>query len=304
MIKRPINRPGIILPLKNPPFRTVRHVVRRMASLPIPREAKIIVDGSDPPILEKVRTLASENGLPYLHAPGNKHVAIDTGIRKLKQRAKIDIVIVLDDDSLIDANWVEIATKLLGRYDIVWGFGKCMEQDFVAGFVNIDLNVMVSLLGRQYWLESGVYAFRQDAYLNADGFGQMGINTLSDDHTLAVRFARKGKSLNVNPSLHHRLLNHRGPKEWFKQKIRWMGEILLISIRNVFLSLLSLPLAFSSPFLMWKASKITKLSFPAKTYLTAPVVFGLYTLAMLIAYRRIVQGRGISWKGRQYQYNL
>ncbi|NVM52448.1 MAG: glycosyltransferase family 2 protein [Candidatus Helarchaeota archaeon] len=304
MIRPSITRFGIILPLKNPPFRAVQHVIRRIASLPIPNDAKIIVDGSAPRIVEKVRALASENRLPFLHALGNKHVAIDTGIRELIHRANIDAVIVLDDDSLIDARWIAVATKLLARHDIVWGFGICKERDFIAGFVNIDLNIMVALFDREYWLESGVYAFRLDAYQDVNGFGKAGVGALSEDHALTVRFAQKGRKLDVNSALHHRLLNHRDLKDWFRQKIRWMGEILLISRRNIFLSLLSIPLVFISPFLMLKASKITRLSFPAKSYFTAPAAFAAYTIAMLIAYRRIIRGGGISWKGQKYQYNL
>ncbi|MFX1294894.1 MAG: glycosyltransferase [Promethearchaeota archaeon] len=304
MIRQSITKPGIILPLKNPPLQAVRHVIRRIASLPIPTNAKIVVDGSIPSIGEKIQVLSSENDLPYLYASGNKHVAIDIGIQELRHRAKIDAVIVLDDDSLIDARWVVIATKLLARHDIVWGFGVCKERDYVGGFVNIDLNVMVALLAREYWLESGVYAFRLDAYLNVGGFNQTAARALSDDHALVVRFARKGRTLDINPALHHRLLNHRGLKDWFKQKIRWMGEILFISRRNIFLSLISLLLAFCSPLLMWKASKITRLSFPARTYFTAPAAFAAYTIALLIAYRRIIRSGGIDWKDQKYQYNL
>ena len=304
MVRPSINKLGIVLPVKNPPLVILRHVIRRIASLPIPVDAKIVIDGSTPPIAEKIRGLALENGLPYLYAPGSKHAAIDVGIQELRNRAKIDAVIVLDDDSLINARWIAIATDLLTRYDIVWGFGICKERDFVGGFVNIDLNVMVALLEREYWLESGVYAFRLDAYQEVNGFGKSGVKALSEDHALAVRFAQKGRTLDVNSALHHRLLSHRGLKDWFRQKIRWMGEILLISRRNVLLSLLSLPLAVVSPLLMWKASKITRLSFPARSYFTAPAAFGAYTIALLIAYRRIARGRGITWKGRKYQYNL
>ena len=304
MIRPIITSPGIILPLKNPPFKVLPLVIKQIATLPIPSDAKIIIDGSDPQIGEKVRKLTSKYNLKYLYIPGNKHVAIDRGIRELEGQSKIDAAIILDDDSLTDAGWVEKASKLLSKYDIVWGFGVCKDKGIVSGFVNIDLNVMVALLDREYWLESGVYAFRLDAYHDVKGFGESGINALSDDHALAVRFTQKNRTLDVNSTLYHRLLNHRGLKDWFKQKIRWMGEILLISHRNVFLSLLAIPLALTSPLLMWKASKITRLSFPARSYFTAPIAFAAYTLALLMAYRRIAQGRGIGWKGRIYDYNL
>jgi len=304
MIRPSITSPGIILPLKNPPFQVLPQVIRRITTLPISNDAKVVIDGSAPQISEKVQALVSKHDLNYLHIPGNKHVAIDRGIQELHKQSMIDAVIVLDDDSLINTSWVTVAIKLLSESDLVWGFGVCKEKGIIAGFMNIDLNVMVALLNREYWLESGVYAFRLDAYHDVKGFGEKGINALSDDHALTVRFTQKNRTLDVNSTLHHRLLNYRGLKEWFKQKIRWMGEILLISHRNVFLSLLAIPLALTSPLLMWKASKITRLSFPARSYFTAPAAFAAYTLALFIAYRRIAGGRGIDWKGHIYQYNL
>ncbi len=304
MIRPPIANSGIILPLKNPSLLVLPQVIRRIANLPISSEAKIVIDGSDPKISEKVWTLVSKYDLNYLHITGNKHVAIDRGIKELLEQSRIDAAIILDDDSLIDARWVTRATRLLSQHDIVWGFGVCKDPGVIAGFVNIDLNIMVALLDREYWLESGVYAFRLDAYHDVEGFGERGINTLSDDHALMIRFSQKSRTLEVNPALHHRLLNHRGLLAWFKQKIRWMGEILLISHRNVFLSLLSIPLALTSPLLMWKAARITRLSFPRRSFFTAPFVFAAYTLAMLIAYRRIARGRGIKWQGQIYHYNL
>jgi len=299
-----INNIGIILPLKNPPLRSIQHVIRRISSLPIPPENKIIMDGSDPIISEKIQTMIFEKSLIYLTANGNKHVAIELCIQELRSRSKIDAVIVIDDDTLIDVRWVEIAKNLLEGYDMVWGFGVCKDSGFIAGFVNIDLNIMVALLNQEYWLHSGVYAFRIDAFLDVGGFGKLGLKTLSEDHALLVRFSQKNRTIDINPALQHRVLNDKGFRDWFKQKIRWMGEILLISRINVFLFLVSIPLIVTSPLLMWKASKITQLSFPKKSFFSAPVAFMIYSIALLLAYCRIIRGKGISWKGQNYYFNL
>ena len=298
------NKTGIILPLKDPPLSTIRHVIRRISSLPLPAENKIIIDGSEPIISKKIQTMAFEEGLNYINNPGNKHVSIEISIQELRSRSKIDAVIVIDDDSLIDVRWVEIAKKLLERYDMVWGFSVCKDRGFIAGFVNIDLNVMVALLNQEYWLHSGVYAFRIDAFIDVGGFGKSGLKTLSEDHALFVRFTQKNKTIDINPALQHRVLNDKGFRDWFKQKIRWMGEILLISRINVFLILVSIPLIVTSPLLMWKASKITQLSFPKKSFFSAPVAFMIYSIALLLAYCRIIRGKGISWKEQNYYFNL
>lgn len=300
----PVRNFALILPIKDPPINIVKHVFRGVQLLPLPDNMKIIVDGSDAPIFEQIQTLAMKNKLVYLRYQGNKHQAIEKGIQEILKQGTADAVIVLDDDSLIDTRWVNNAKSLLKFYDIVWGFGFCKERDFIGGFVNIDANVMVSLLEPEYWLESGVYAFRLDAYLEVGGFGKKGLEALSDDHALAKRFIQKGRRLAISCYLQHRLLNHRNTREWFNQKVRWMGEILLISLLNIFLALISIPLAFVSPLLMLKTAKTTKLPFPVKSYLSAPVAFSAYTLALLIAYRRITQKSGIDWKGRAYRYNL
>ncbi len=299
-----IKKPSIILPLKNPPLWTVRRVMRRIGSLPIPPEDKIIIDESDPAISEKIQTMALENNLIYLYITGSKHKAIDIGIKELRSRSKTDAVIIIDDDSLIDDRWVEIAKKLLERYDMVWGFGFCRERDYIAGFVNIDLNVMVAMFDQEYWLHSGVFAFRLDAFLDVGGFGKLGLKTLSEDHALLVRFTHKNRTIDINPALQHRVLYNQGFRDWFKQKIRWMGELLLISRSNVFLLLISIPLIIISPLLMWKASRITQISFPKKSIYSAPVAFMIYSIALLLAYNRIIRGKGFRWKGRNYNFNL
>ncbi|MHA1265936.1 MAG: glycosyltransferase [Candidatus Helarchaeota archaeon] len=296
--------PGIIIPVKNPPFPLIIQVLKSIKTLPLPKTAMIVVDGSNRPNATKVKRIVTQFQLPYVYEKGNKHLAIDKGITYLTQQGKVDMIIVLDDDSFIDMDWVLTAMHLLACADLVWGFGICSDPGWLAGLVNVDLNAMVALLDQEYWLESGVYAFRLDAYQAVGGFGRSGTMTLSDDHALGVKFIKNGKKIKISPALHHRLVNYRGIEEWFKQKIRWMGEILLISLRNVLLLLIAIPLIFTAPLLMWKASKITNLSFPLKTYWLAPIAFLGYTFALLLAYRDINQRKGIAWKNRRYYFNL
>ena len=253
---------------------------------------------------KKIQTMAFENGLIYLYNKGSKHVNIEISVQELRSHSKIDAVIVIDDDSIIDAKWVEVAKNLLERYDMVWGFGVCEERGFIAGFVNIDLNVMVALLDREYWLQSGVYAFRVDAFLDVGGFGKSGLKALSEDHALLIRFTKKKRTIDINSALQHRVLCNQGFKNWFKQKIRWMGEILLISRFNIFLFIVSIPLIITSPLLMWKASKITLISFPKKSIFSAPITFIIYSITLLLAYNRIIRGKGFYWKDQIFYYNL
>jgi len=152
----------------------------------------------------------------------------------------------------------------------------------------------------EYWLHSGVYAFRIAPFRAVGGMTSI-VDELSEDRALRRVFAAAGYRSIISNKLVHELMHDMRFSDWLRQKFRWMGELLLGSRKNVWLLAAAPVISLSSPLLMWRVSGKTGIRFSLKTYAAMPLVTGVYALVMAGEWARIAWQGGVVWSGRLYK---
>jgi len=283
-----------------------------------------LVDDDDPPGQTAARNAATPN-VAILTGPGprdgeNPKVAkLDRAFSAIAE----SIVVVLDDDTRIDATALQSLKSALNHADLVTGLpvfasrGSVFER-FIGGFVNgnaVLTYLPSAAVGAQHTINGMIYAARSEELRALGGFAAIRTE-LTDDYAMARLYESNGKrilqtAVCVDVGMTIRDASHcaRVLRRWFLFANRYMRRnaspalIILVAVPTV-LPLLGLPFgwpwiavlfgkALANRLLLWQISRRASSPLDLCFEVLADILSPLFYLSSLFRPQRL------SWRSRQ-----